>query len=158
MANRIRATFETLAGPGGAPALGQALARLSFSTGGPGFYPVTREINQWLRSVEAGSGLVTVFVRHTSASLTIQENADPAVLDDLADALERYAPQDRSYRHGSEGPDDMPAHIRSMLTATSLSIPVLQGAMDLGTWQDVYLIEHRTRSRGRNLTLHYLGT
>jgi len=112
----------------------------------------------WLADNRADDGLLTVFLRHTSASLTIQENADPAVLADLADALARLAPESRSYRHDSEGPDDMPSHIKSMLTATSLSLPVLAGRMVLGTWQAVYLIEHRLAPHRREVLLHYVGT
>jgi secondary thiamine-phosphate synthase enzyme len=99
-----------------------------------------------------------VFVRHTSASLTIQENADPDVLRDLMDALERAAPRSARYRHDTEGPDDMPAHIKGMLTAASLGVPVLRGQAQLGTWQAIYLIEHRDRPHRREVLLHYVGT
>lgn len=135
----------------------QAMARLTVATDGPGFYRLDLEIDRWLAGIGAEAGLLTAFVRHTSASLTIQENADPDVLRDLGDALDRLAPRDLSYRHHSEGPDDMPAHIRSMLTATGQAVPVIGGAMDLGTWQSLYLVEHRDRPRQRTLTLHYLG-
>jgi secondary thiamine-phosphate synthase enzyme len=97
-------------------------------------------------------------VRHTSASLTIQENADPDVLGDLADTLDRLAPRGTRYAHAIEGPDDMPAHIRSMLTATSLGVPVAAGRMVLGTWQALYLIEHRDAPHTREVVLHFLGT
>ena len=138
--------------------LRQAMARLSLETQRPAFYPLTQDIDAWLEQAGAGEGVVTIFLRHTSASLTIQENADPRVQSDLLEALDRFAPQDHPYRHNSEGPDDMPAHIRAMLTSTSLTIPVVAGAMDLGTWQDVYLIEHRARPHSRTVTLHYLGS
>lgn len=112
----------------------------------------------WLRSINACDGLLTLFIRHTSASLTIQENADPDVLRDLVDALARAAPREGGYRHAMEGPDDMPAHIKSMLTATSLGVPVDGGVMVLGTWQAIYLIEHRDAPHRREIVLHYVGT
>ena len=112
---------------------------------------------RWLGDIGAGEGLLTLFIRHTSASLTIQENADPDVLRDLLDALERLAPRAAGYRHASEGPDDMPGHIASMLTATSLSVPVAAGRMLLGTWQALYLIEHRDAPHRREVVLHYIG-
>ena len=138
--------------------LSQARHTLSVETRGPGFTDVTAEIAAWLAAVRAGDGLVTAFVRHTSASLTIQENADPDVLHDLTDALARMAPEHGPYRHTIEGPDDMPAHIKSMLTSTSLNIPVQDGRPALGTWQGVYLIEHRARPHRRQIALHFLGT
>ena len=98
-----------------------------------------------------------LFVRHTSASLTIQENADPSVLDDLLTALDRLAPQDGGWTHGTEGPDDMPAHIRTMLTSTSLQIPVSHGKLMLGTWQAIYLIEHRARPHRREVVVQFVG-
>ncbi len=136
----------------------QANHSIFMETSGPGFADVTRDILEWLESVGPGGGLLTVFVSHTSASLTIQENADPDVLRDLADALNRIAPQDHPYRHSTEGPDDMPAHIKSMLTATSLGIPVEDGKAVLGTWQGIYLIEHRSRPHRRRIALHYIGS
>ena len=105
----------------------------------------------------AKDGAVTLFIRHTSASLTIQENADPSVLDDLMTALGRLAPEDGGWTHDTEGPDDMPAHIKTMLTATSLQIPVLKGKLALGTWQAIYLIEHRTRPHRREIVLQFIG-
>ncbi len=131
---------------------------LAFETNGPGFTDITGEIAQWLEDAEAGDGLLSVFVAHTSASLTIQENADPDVLRDLADALERVAPRDHAYRHNSEGSDDMPAHIKSMVTSTSLPVPVLEGRMTLGTWQGVYLVEHRDAPHRRKIVLTFIGT
>jgi len=132
--------------------------RLTLTTRGKGFYEFTAEAASWLRSLGAGSGLLTIFIPHTSASLAIQENADPDVVRDLESFFERVAPEDRRlYRHTIEGLDDMPAHIRSVLTQTSLSIPVSGGAMTLGTWQGIYLIEHRARPHRRNVILHFLG-
>ena len=136
----------------------QANQSLSVETSGPGFTDLTGELGRWLAAIGARDGLMTVFVAHTSASLTIQENADPDVLRDLKDALERMAPFDHPYRHRMEGPDDMPAHIKSVLTSTSLSIPVERGRPVLGTWQAVYLIEHRARPHRRRVALHYLGS
>lgn len=138
--------------------LEQSHGRISVGTSGPGFTDITRQVAAWLASVRAGDGLVTIFIRHTSASLTIQENADPDVLRDLTDALDRAAPRNAPYRHDTEGPDDMPGHIKSMLTATSLGVPVEAGRMLLGTWQAVYLIEHRDTPHTRELVLHYLGS
>jgi secondary thiamine-phosphate synthase enzyme len=138
--------------------LEQANHRIAVETRGPGFTDVTAQLAAWLNAIGAADGLLTVFVRHTSASLTIQENADPDVLRDLADALERAAPRNARYRHGIEGPDDMTAHIKSMLTATTLGIPVAAGTAVLGTWQAVYLVEHRDRPHRREIALHYVGT
>ena len=103
------------------------------------------------------SGVATLYLRHTSASLTIQENADPDVLGDLITALRRLAPADGGWRHTTEGPDDMPAHIKTMLTATSLQIPVIRGDLMLGTWQAVYLIEHRARPHKREIVMQFVG-
>jgi secondary thiamine-phosphate synthase enzyme len=119
---------------------------------------LTREVAHWLGHLGADAGLLNLFVRHTSASLTIQENADPDVQRDLIEALDRVAPRTRRYHHSLEGPDDMPAHIRCMLTATSLSIPVLGGKPVLGRWQAIYLIEHRDQRHEREIALHFLGT
>ncbi|MBX9591201.1 MAG: secondary thiamine-phosphate synthase enzyme YjbQ [Hyphomonadaceae bacterium] len=138
--------------------LQQAQHRLIIDTKGPGYTDVTGALARWLQSIGAGDGLMTIFVRHTSASLTIQENADPAVLRDLTEALERTAPRSGRYHHNLEGPDDMPAHIKSMLTSTSLGIPVVAGRGVLGTWQAVYLVEHRDRPHSREIALHYVGT
>jgi secondary thiamine-phosphate synthase enzyme len=137
--------------------LQQVQHRLDVATRGPGFCDLTARVQQWLRLIGANDGLLTLFVRHTSASLTIQENADDNVQRDLLDALDRAAPRTSDYHHHSEGPDDMPAHIRSMLTATSLSIPVAGATMVLGTWQAIYLIEHRDGRRDREVALHYIG-
>jgi secondary thiamine-phosphate synthase enzyme len=126
-------------------------------TRGKGFLEITRAVADWLDGIAAEGGMLTVFVSHTSASLTIQENADPNVRVDLMEALEILAPEERSYAHHEEGPDDMPSHIKSMLTSVSLSIPVRDGAMTLGTWQGVYLIEHRARPHQRRVVFSFIG-
>ena len=131
---------------------------LSVETRGTGFTDITREVAKFLRDAGAREGAVTLFIRHTSASLTIQENADPTVLVDLTTALNRLAPENAGWRHDTEGPDDMPAHIKTMLTATSLHIPVLQGALALGTWQAIYLVEHRARPHRREIVLQFMGS
>jgi len=138
--------------------LAQAFHTLSVDTRGPGLVMVTEKVHAWLCDIEAADGLLTLFIRHTSASLLIQENADPDVHVDLVHALERLAPKDIPYVHATEGPDDMPAHIKAALTATSLSIPVRAGNMVLGTWQGIYVAEHRDRPHRREVVLHYLGT
>lgn len=130
---------------------------IEIRTHGKGLYPCTREVAAWLASVNADTGLLTLFIQHTSASLVIQENADPDVVLDLADFFERLVPEnDARYRHTTEGPDDMPAHIRSALTQTSLSIPVFSGRMALGTWQGIYVFEHRSAPQRRRVVLHLL--
>lgn len=139
-------------------ALAQAFETLSVETHGPGLSDQTAAIRGWLERKNAGDGLLTLFIRHTSASLLIQENADPDVHTDLLEALERLAPRDHAYVHDVEGPDDMPAHIKAALTATSLSIPVKTGKMVLGTWQGIYVVEHRERPHRREVVLHFLGT
>jgi secondary thiamine-phosphate synthase enzyme len=138
--------------------LQQAQHSITIKTGGPGFTDVTAQVSGWLGSLGARDGLLTLFIRHTSASLTIQYNADPDVLRDLMDALDWTGPRTARYRHGSEGPDDMPGHIKSMLTSTSIGIPVAAGRAVLGTWQAIYLIEHRDRPHSREIALHYVGT
>ncbi len=130
---------------------------LTVQTSGRGFTDLTAEIAKFVKDARAKEGAVTLFIRHTSASLTIQENADPSVLEDLTTALDRLAPEDAGWRHDSEGLDDMPAHVKTMLTATSLHIPVLRGELALGTWQAVYLIEHRTRPHRREIVLQFAG-
>jgi secondary thiamine-phosphate synthase enzyme len=131
---------------------------LTVSTRGKGLYEMTREIARWQREQPVRSGLLTVFVRHTSASLVIQENADPDVIHDLNTFFNRLVAEDnRLYRHTVEGTDDMPAHIRAALTATQLSIPVLDGQLALGTWQGVYLFEHRAAPHRRSVVLHLVG-
>jgi len=135
----------------------QANHMLTVETGGKGFYEITGEVAQWLEAFGADAGLVTVFVCHTSASLTIQENADPNVRLDLLVALDALAPEDRAYAHQEEGPDDMPSHIKSMLTSVSIGIPVNDGKMVLGAWQGIYLIEHRAIAHRRNIALSFIG-
>lgn len=130
---------------------------LTVQTAGAGFVDLTGEIRKFVREAHAAEGAVTLFIRHTSASLTIQENADPTVLQDLTTVLNRLAPQDGGWRHDTEGPDDMPAHIKTMLTATSLQVPVLDGELALGTWQAIYLIEHRARPHRREVVLQFIG-
>jgi secondary thiamine-phosphate synthase enzyme len=132
--------------------------RLQVPTRGKGLYEITSPIAGWLGDTGAQNGLLTVFVQHTSASLTIQENADPDVVLDLNTFFSRLVPEDnRLYRHTCEGPDDMPAHIRSALTLTQLSIPVERGRMLLGTWQGVYLFEHRSAPHRRSVVLHLIA-
>jgi secondary thiamine-phosphate synthase enzyme len=130
---------------------------LTVQTSGRGFVDLTADIAGFVKDAGAREGAVTLFIRHTSASLTIQENADPSVLGDLMTALDRLAPENAGWRHDTEGPDDMPAHIRTMLTATSLQIPVLRGELALGTWQAIYLIEHRRRPHRREIVLQFIG-
>lgn len=131
---------------------------LAVVTHGKGLYEITREIARWQREQPVRTGLLTVFSRHTSASLIIQENADPDVIHDLNTFFNRLVAEDnRLYRHTVEGADDMPAHIRAALTATQLSIPVVDGHLALGTWQGVYLFEHRAAPHRRSVLLHLLG-
>ena len=130
---------------------------LAVQTSGRGFVDVTAEIAGFVKDAGAIEGLATLFIRHTSASLTIQENADPSVLADLITALDRLAPENAGWRHDTEGPDDMPAHVKTMLTATSLQIPVLKDELMLGRWQAIYLIEHRLRPHRREIVLQFAG-
>ncbi|MGJ4948613.1 secondary thiamine-phosphate synthase enzyme YjbQ [Bradyrhizobium sp. HKCCYLS20291] len=132
-------------------------ATLTVPTPGRGFTDLTRDVEAFLREVAAREGVVTAFIRHTSASLTIQENADPTVLRDLTTALARLAPENAGWVHDTEGPDDMPAHIKTMLSAVSLQVPVQHGRMLLGTWQAIYLIEHRARPHRREVVLQFIG-
>ena len=136
----------------------QATHRLTVATRGQGFYECTSEVIRWVASLTPrGAGLLTVFIQHTSASLLIQENADPDVVYDLERFFSRVAPEDnRLYKHTMEGPDDMPAHIRAALTQTQLSIPLMDGELALGTWQGIYVFEHRTSPHRRHLALHLL--
>jgi secondary thiamine-phosphate synthase enzyme len=129
---------------------------LTVQTSGAGFVDLTAEVAKFVKEACAQEGAVTLFVRHTSASLTVQENADPSVLDDLMMAFGRLAPEDGGWSH-AEGPDDMPAHIKTMLTATSLQIPVLKRELALGVWQAIYLIEHRARPHRREVVLQFMG-
>ena len=136
----------------------QATTRLAVVTRPRALHDVTAAIDGWLAAEGIGDGLVTVLIRHTSASLTIQENASPEVGPDLVDALDRLAPRGARWRHDLEGDDDMPAHVKTTLTGVTLSIPVRGGRMDLGTWQAVHVIEHRDQGHRRELSLHALGT
>lgn len=131
---------------------------LTVPTGGEGFIDITAEVARFLKQTGGVMGAVTLFIRHTSASLTIQENADPDVLADLITSLRRLAPADGGWRHTIEGPDDMPAHIKTMLTCSHLQIPVLDGGLALGTWQAIYLIEHRTRPHSREVVMQFMGS
>jgi secondary thiamine-phosphate synthase enzyme len=133
-------------------------SQLSVQTRGKGFVDLTAEIEKFVREAKAGEGVITLFIRHTSASLTIQENADPSVLVDLQTALGKLAPENAGWTHDTEGPDDMPGHIKTMLTSVSLQIPVVSGAMVLGTWQAIYLIEHRARAHQRELVVQFVGS
>lgn len=126
-------------------------------TAGPGLLDITRHVENQVAQAAIVEGVVTLFIRHTSASLTIQENADPDVLLDLQDFFSRIAPHTGPYRHTTEGPDDMPAHIKSALTATSLSIPILNGRMVLGTWQGIYVFEHRDHPHTRTIVAQVMG-
>ena len=130
---------------------------LTVQTSKAGFVDLTAEIVKFVREARARDGTVMIFIRHTSASLTIQENADPSVLTDLQTALSRLAPENAGWTHDTEGPDDMPAHVKTMLTSASLQIPVLNGEMALGTWQAIYLIEHRSRPHRREIVLQFIG-
>ena len=136
----------------------QSTTRLEVATRGKGLYEISRQVVGWVKDTGMKTGLLTVFIQHTSASLTIQENADPDVIADLNDHFNRLAPEDNKlYRHTVEGPDDMPAHIRSALTLTQLSIPVDKGRLALGTWQGVYVFEHRASPHRRTVLLHLIG-
>jgi secondary thiamine-phosphate synthase enzyme len=135
-----------------------ASAMLTVQTPGRGFTDLTREAAAFIRDVRGREGALTLFIRHTSASLTIQENADPTVLVDLTTALSRLAPEDAGWTHDTEGPDDMPAHVKTMLTGSSLHIPVLEGRLALGTWQAIYLVEHRRRAHRREVMLQFIGS
>lgn len=136
----------------------QASGTLEFRTRGRGLVEVTREIETWVGRADMQEGLLTVFCRHTSASVLIHENAAPAVRDDLEAFFDQLAPEDPArYRHDDEGPDDMPSHIKTALTGVSLAIPLMRGRLALGTWQGVYLFEHRRAPHTRQLALHLIG-
>ncbi len=136
----------------------QFTKRLEIRTEGKGLYEISDKVIAWVRETGLKTGLLTAFIQHTSASLTIQENADPDVIADLNDHFSRLAPEDNKlYRHTVEGSDDMPAHIRAALTDTQLSIPVLDGQPVLGTWQGIYVFEHRASAHRRKVVLHILG-
>ena len=136
----------------------QAVTSFTVNTRGKGLYEFTADVERWLAAEAVHTGLVTLFIRHTSASLTIQENADPDVVADLNDWFGRLvAERDPHFRHTLEGPDDMPAHIRAALTATQLSVPVMNGRMALGTWQGIYVFEHRRAPHRRTIAAHCIG-
>jgi len=135
----------------------QAQHVLTVATKGKGLVEITREVAGWVSQQKIETGLLTLFCRHTSASLIIQENADPDVRTDLQSFFEDIAPESRAYVHDTEGPDDMPAHIRAALTGVQLSIPLAEGALMLGTWQGIYLFEHRARPHRREVVLHLIG-
>ncbi|APE29395.1 secondary thiamine-phosphate synthase enzyme YjbQ [Aurantiacibacter gangjinensis] len=135
----------------------QAQTEFTIYTDGKAFTELTEEVAAWLSQTGLTTGLLTLFCRHTSASLLINENAAPAVQHDLLHWLSRAAPEGGPYEHDDEGPDDMPAHIRTMVTGASLSIPVRDGRMALGTWQGIFLAEHRTRPHARSVVAHLIG-
>ena len=137
--------------------MNQITQTLNTETSGPGLYEVTQPVVNWCNEQAMQDGLLTLFIQHTSASLTIQENADPDVRHDLQDFFSSIAPQNGPYRHSAEGPDDMPAHIKTALTQTQLSIPLTQGRLVLGTWQGIYVFEHRLHRQNRRVVLHLLG-
>jgi secondary thiamine-phosphate synthase enzyme len=135
-----------------------ATATLSLDTPGAGFIEITADARAFIANAGAQDGALLVFLRHTSASLTIQENADPDVQADLMTALERLAPEDALWVHDVEGPDDMPAHVKAMLNGISLHVPVIGGSLALGTWQGLYLIEHRRRPHRREVIFQFMGS
>jgi secondary thiamine-phosphate synthase enzyme len=135
----------------------QASGRLVVETPGQGFTDITEAASRWVFGTGILHGLLTVFCRHTSASLVIQENADPDVRQDLLTAFDRLAPREAAYVHTTEGPDDMPAHIRTVLTDVGLSIPVMEGQLVLGTWQGLFLVEHRDKPHRRDIVFHLIG-
>jgi len=138
--------------------LRQHTTMLSFDTAGRGLVEITRPVLDWVGAARVDTGLLTLFIRHTSASLLVQENADPDVRADLDRFFARLVPDgDPLFRHRAEGPDDMPAHVRAAITAVQLSIPITGGRAALGTWQGLYLWEHRTRPHRRDVALHLLG-
>jgi secondary thiamine-phosphate synthase enzyme len=130
---------------------------LVVETRGQGFFEITKDVADFVGRCGAGDGIVFAFIRHTSASLVIQENADPDVRTDLGTALDRLAPADAGWVHDTEGADDMPAHVKTMVTGVSLHIPVRDGVLELGSWQGVYLAEHRSRPHRREVVLNYVG-
>ena len=135
----------------------QAVHKLTLQTRGRGLIEFTSQVHRWLAPEKFSTGLLTAYCRHTSASLLIQEKADPDVQTDLQNYFEQIAPESDRYIHSAEGPDDMPAHIRAALTQTSLSIPIVEGRLVLGTWQGIYLFEHRARPHAREIVLHVIG-
>ena len=135
----------------------QYIETISLATKVQGLYEITSKISEWLSKQKIKKGLLTIFLQHTSCSLIIQENADPDVKKDLKKFFDQIAPESNNYIHQSEGPDDMPAHIKSSLMQTHLSIPIENNQMVLGTWQGVYIFEHRNKSHNRKIKLHCIG-
>ena len=135
----------------------QYIETISLATKGQGLYEITSKISEWLSKQKIKKGLLTIFLQHTSCSLIIQENADPDVKKDLKKFFDQIVPESDNYIHQSEGPDDMPAHIKSTLMQTHLSIPIENNQMVLGTWQGVYIFEHRNKSHNRKIKLHCIG-
>jgi secondary thiamine-phosphate synthase enzyme len=135
-----------------------ATATLVVETSGPGFTDITRDVARFLADAGGRNGALLLFLRHTSASLVIQENADPDVQTDLVTALAKLAPAEAGWVHDVEGPDDMPAHVKTMLTGVSLHVPVIEGALALGTWQGIYVAEHRARPHRREIVLQFIGS
>ena len=135
-----------------------ASATLRVDTPGIGFTDISAQASSFIAQAGAGDGTLLVYLRHTSASLAIQENADPDVQSDLVAALDRLAPEDAPWIHDVEGPDDMPAHVKAMLNGVSLHVPVTGGALELGTWQGIYLIEHRRRPHSREVIFQFIGS
>ena len=135
-----------------------ASATLTLETRGEGFFEITRDVADFLQQIGAANGVALAYIRHTSASLVIQENADPDVQTDLVTALHRIAPANAGWIHDTEGPDDMPAHIKAMVNGVSLHVPVTGGKLGLGTWQGIYLAEHRARPHRREMLLSFIGS
>lgn len=135
-----------------------ATATLHVETVGAGFTDITEQTLNFLKQIGAEAGTLQIFLRHTSASLTIQENADPDVQTDLISALDRLAPEDAPWIHDVEGPDDMPAHVKAMLNGVSLHVPVIRSELALGTWQGIYLLEHRRQPHSREVVLQFIGS
>ena len=135
-----------------------ATATLVVETSGEGFFEITAEVTHFLEEIDAKDGVILLFMRHTSASLVVQENADPDVRTDLVTALRRLAPADAGWVHKVEGPDDTPAHVKSMLSGISLHVPVMAGKLALGTWQGIYVAEHRARPHRREVVLQFVGS
>jgi secondary thiamine-phosphate synthase enzyme len=135
-----------------------ASATLTVETHGEGFVEITRDVVDFVQQIGAGEGVLLAYIRHTSASLVIQENADPDVQTDLVTALRRIAPANAGWVHDTEGPDDMPAHIKAMVNGVSLHVPVIGGKLALGTWQGIYVAEHRARPHRREIKLQFIGT
>ena len=136
----------------------QSTTFLSIDTGRQGLLDISRSVTEWVGEQRFDTGLLTLFCRHTSASLLIQENAAPEVRSDMEAYFARLAPESDDYAHDDEGPDDMPAHLRAALTQTHLAIPLIDGRLALGTWQGIYLFEHRRRPHRRSIALHLIGT